>query len=149
MEIAVTSNAKNMKKVIAIPSENPGGLDAELGAHFGHCDLYTLVTLDGEKVDDVRVLPNVPHQQGGCMAPVQHLAVNGVNQLIAGGMGLRPLMGFSQLGIEVYYGGGVRTVRQAVEAMLSGKLQQFKQEHTCGGGGRSDQAAALPKPLIP
>ena len=69
MEIAVTSNAKNMKKVIAIPSENPGGLDAGLGAHFGHCDLYTLVTLDGEKVDDVRVLPNVPHQQGGCMAP--------------------------------------------------------------------------------
>ena len=136
MEIAVTSHAENMKKVIAIPSENPGGLDAGLGAHFGHCDLYTLVTLDGDKVAEVRLLPNMPHQQGGCMAPVQHLAVNGVNQLIAGGMGLRPLMGFNQVGIEVYYGGSVRTVREAVEAMLAGQLPQFKQEHTCGGGGR-------------
>jgi predicted Fe-Mo cluster-binding NifX family protein len=134
MEIAVTSNEKNMKKVTAIPSENPGGLDAGLGAHFGHCDLYTLVTLDGGKVVDVKLLSNVPHQQGGCMAPVQHLAVNGVNQLIAGGMGLRPLMGFNQVGIEVYYGGSVRTVREAVEAMLSGQLPKFKQEHTCGGG---------------
>jgi predicted Fe-Mo cluster-binding NifX family protein len=128
---------KNMNQVIAVPSENPGGLDAGLGAHFGHCDLYTLVTLENGKVADVKVLPNIPHQQGGCMAPVQHLASNGVNQLIAGGMGLRPLMGFNQVGIEVYYGGGVQTVRQAVEAMLSGQLPQFKQEHTCGGGGMS------------
>jgi predicted Fe-Mo cluster-binding NifX family protein len=124
-----------MNKVIAVPSENPGGLDAGLGAHFGHCDLYTLITLEDGKVVDVKVLPNVPHQQGGCMAPVQHLASNGVSQLIAGGMGLRPLMGFNQVGIEVYYGGRVRTVRQAIEAMLSGQLPQFKQEHTCGGGG--------------
>ncbi|MEJ2660122.1 MAG: NifB/NifX family molybdenum-iron cluster-binding protein [Desulfobacteraceae bacterium] len=126
-----------MNQVIAVPSENPGGLDSGLGAHFGHCDLYTLVTLENGKVADVKVLPNIPHQQGGCMAPVQHLASNGVNQLIAGGMGLRPLMGFNQVGIEVYYGGGVQTVRQAVEAMLSGQLPQFKQEHTCGGGGMS------------
>ena len=31
---------------IAIPSVQPGGLDAEVGAHFGHCDLYTLVDVD-------------------------------------------------------------------------------------------------------
>jgi hypothetical protein len=33
---------KSINKVIAIPSENPAGLDAGLGAHFGHCNLYTL-----------------------------------------------------------------------------------------------------------
>ncbi len=124
-----------MSKIIAIPSQNPGGLDAGLGAHFGHCDLYTLVTVDDGKVADVKLIPNVPHQQGGCMAPVQHLAGKGVNQLIAGGMGLRPLMGFNQVGIEVYYGGSVQTVGQAVQAMLTGQLSQFGQEHTCGGGG--------------
>ena len=95
-----------MSTIIAIPSENPGGLDANLGAHLGHCDLYTLVTVDDGEVKEVNVIPNVPHQQGGCMAPVQHLAQNGVHQLIAGGMGLRPLMGFNQVGIEVYHGGG-------------------------------------------
>ena len=124
-----------MSCIIAIPSTNPGGLDAPLGAHFGHCDLYTLVTAENGQIADVQVIPNVPHQQGGCMAPVQHLANNGVHQLIAGGMGFRPLMGFNQAGIDVYFGGGAQTVGQAVEAMLAGELQQFTQEHTCGGGG--------------
>jgi predicted Fe-Mo cluster-binding NifX family protein len=124
-----------MSRVIAIPSTNPGGLDALLGAHFGHCDLYTLVTAENGEVSDVKVIPNVPHQQGGCMAPVQHLSNNGVTQLIAGGMGLRPLMGFNQVGIQVFFGGGAQTVGEAVQAMLAGKLPEFKQEHTCGGGG--------------
>jgi predicted Fe-Mo cluster-binding NifX family protein len=124
-----------MSRVIAIPSTNPGGLDAPLGAHFGHCDLYTLVTAENGEVSDVKVIPNVPHQQGGCMAPVQHLSNNGVTQLIAGGMGLRPLMGFNQVGIQVFFGGGAQTVGKAVQAMLAGKLPEFKQEHTCGGGG--------------
>ena len=124
-----------MSNVVAIPSENPGGLDAALGAHFGHCDLYTLVRLEDGKVAEVDLLANVPHQQGGCMAPVQHLAQNGVRKLIASGMGLRPLMGFNQVGIEVYHCGGAQTVGEAVHAMLQEELSQFSQEHTCGGGG--------------
>jgi predicted Fe-Mo cluster-binding NifX family protein len=121
--------------LIAIPSENPGGLDAGLGAHFGHCDLYTLVAVAGGAVRDVQVVPNVPHQQGGCMAPVQYLAGKGVQQLIAGGMGLRPLMGFNQVGIQVLHGGDARTVGEAVQAAIEGRLVQFQQMHTCGGGG--------------
>jgi len=121
--------------IIAIPSGQPGGMDAPLGAHFGHCDMYTLVSVKENKVEDVRVIPNVPHQQGGCMAPVQYLAQNGVKLLIAGGMGMRPLMGFQQVGIDVYYGGGLNTVGEAVNALVDGKLPQFSMENTCGGGG--------------
>ena len=124
-----------MKALVAIPSVNPGGLDAPLGAHFGHCDLYTLVRVEDGQVADNRVIPHVPHQQGGCMAPVQHLAQHGVNLLIAGGMGMRPLMGFNQVGIEVYYGGESQTVGEAVAALIEGRLSRFGQEHTCGGGG--------------
>jgi predicted Fe-Mo cluster-binding NifX family protein len=124
-----------METLIAVPSEHPGGLDARLGAHFGHCDLYTLVAVDNDAVKTVSVVPNVPHQQGGCMAPVNYLAQHGVKKLIAGGMGLRPLMGFNQVGIEVYHGGDAPTVGQAIEAIIAGKLPQFSQEHTCGGGG--------------
>ena len=121
--------------IVAIPSSNPGGLDAPLGAHFGHCDLYTLVKIAAGKVQEVATLPNVPHEQGGCMAPVNHLAQNGVQVLIAGGMGMRPLMGFNQVGIDVLYGGGAQTVAEAVEALLQGRLQRFTSEFTCGGGG--------------
>jgi len=119
---------------IAIPSELPGGLDAAVGQHFGHCDIYTIVEARGEEILSVRTLPNVPHQQGGCMAPVNHLAQNGVNVLIAGGMGMRPLMGFQQVGIQVFHGSGAPTVGQAVHALLMGSLPTFSTEFTCGGG---------------
>ncbi|RJX34225.1 MAG: dinitrogenase iron-molybdenum cofactor biosynthesis protein [Desulfarculus sp.] len=124
-----------MTQILAIPSSHPGGLDAPLGAHFGHCDLYTLVTLQDGEVVESRVIPNLPHQQGGCLAPVNHLAQHGVQALVAGGMGLRPLMGFNQVGIKVYFGGNASTVGEAARAFLEGRLPRFGQEHTCGGGG--------------
>jgi len=64
-----------------------------------------------------------------------YLSENGVKALIAGGMGMRPLMGFNQVGIEVYFGGDNRTVGEAVNALVAGNLSPFSQEHTCGGGG--------------
>ncbi len=124
-----------MSTIIAVPSEAPGGLDAAIGTHFGHCELYTLVTLDDGQVSAVEVLPNVPHEQGGCMAPVSHLAQNRVRVLLAGGMGMRPLMGFQQMGIQVFHCGTARTVGEAVAAFRQGKLEQFANRHTCGGGG--------------
>jgi predicted Fe-Mo cluster-binding NifX family protein len=124
-----------MNTVIAVPSASPGGLEAPLGAHFGHCELYTMVAVEDGNISRVDVIPSVPHAQGGCMAPVQYLAENGAKILIAGGMGLRPLMGFNQMGIDVYFGGNAMTVGDAVQALVQGKLPQFSQEHTCGGGG--------------
>jgi predicted Fe-Mo cluster-binding NifX family protein len=132
-----------MNTVVAIPSSAPGGLEAALGAHFGHCDVYTLITVGNGDVEQVDVIPNVPHTQGGCMAPVQYLAQKGAKALIAGGMGLRPLMGFNQVGIDVYFGAEAQTVGQAIDAFIKGKLPQFSQEHTCGGGGGHPSAPSL------
>ena len=84
---------------LAIPSALPGGLEAGMGMHFGHCDIYTIVQIEDGAIKSVGTLPNVPHQQGGCLAPVQHLASHGVTALLAGGMGMRPLMGFQQAGV--------------------------------------------------
>ncbi len=120
---------------IAIPSDQPGGMEAGLGAHFGHCDIYTIVEINEDKtVNNITTLPNVPHEQGGCMAPVNYLAENGVNVLIAGGMGMRPLMGFNQVGIQVFYGAGAPNVGAAVTALIQGQLQPFAPQNTCGGG---------------
>ncbi|MEE4359672.1 MAG: NifB/NifX family molybdenum-iron cluster-binding protein [Desulfococcaceae bacterium] len=123
-----------MNTIIAIPSSAPGGMEAPLGAHFGHCDMYTLVSVEDNDIKNVEIVPGVEHNQGGCMVPVKYLADKGAKMLIAGGMGLRPLMGFQQVGIDVYYGGQLQTVGQAVDALLEGKLPQFSQENTCGGG---------------
>ena len=120
---------------IAIPSVQPGGLDAEVGAHFGHCDLYTLVDVDdNNQVVETQVIPSCAHEHGGCLAPVNYLGERGVNVLLAGGMGMRPLMGFLRTGIEVFYAGNVETVGKAVEAQIAGQLPRFTPNHSCGGG---------------
>lgn len=119
---------------IAIPSTLPGGLAAAVGTHFGHCDVYTLVDLKEGLITGVSTLPPVPHEQGGCLAAVNHLASHGVTVLIAGGMGMRPLMGFNQAGVEVYRGVGIPSVEIAVKALVKGGLERFTQEFTCHGG---------------
>lgn len=120
---------------IAIPSDQPGGLEAQVSGHFGHCDLYTIVELDAGVIKSVGALANPPHQQGGCLAPVQMLADQGVNKLLAGGLGRRPLMGFNQVGIEVYFVGNQPSVGNSVRSYLEGKLPVFSIDSACGGSG--------------
>jgi len=119
---------------IAFPSEAPGGLDAGLSAHFGHCAVFTLVDLEDAEVGKVELLANVPHQQGGCMAPVMMLKQAGADALVAGGMGMRPLAGFQQVGIEVFFSENAATVGEAVKLVAAGQARKFGPAQTCGGG---------------
>ena len=127
---------------IAIPSSLPGGLEAQVGAHFGHCELYTIVDVEAGLITRVSALPSVPHEQGGCLAAVNHLADHGVTVLLSGGMGLRPLMGFNQAGIEVFRGAQCPTVDAAVRGYLKGELQAFTREFTCAGGSHGHDPQA-------
>ena len=117
---------------VAVPSELPGGLEAERAGHFGRCACFTLVdnTPTGE-VGEVEVLENAPHTEGGCMAPVLVLAEHNVDAIVVQGIGGRPLMGFDQVGIAVLQGVGSQ-VNESVEALLDGGLPQFTAEHACG-----------------
>jgi predicted Fe-Mo cluster-binding NifX family protein len=119
------------KTLVAVPSCAPGGIDAQISEHFGHCDLFTLVEIDNGEVTKVDALPGVAHQHGGCMVPVDLLADRGVKILIAGGMGMRPLMGFSRVGIDVYKNGGAAKVGQAIQAFLDGSMTKFSSESSC------------------
>ena len=119
---------------IAIPSEGEGGLDGFRAGHFGHCDVFTLVDIDEGEIKEVSVVANKEHVQGGCMVPVQLLASHQVQRLVVGGIGMRPLMGFKQVGIEVYYDGERRDIRPVVEDMIHGKLPVIGEDQVCGGG---------------
>jgi len=121
--------------IVAVPSNEPGGLEAELADHFGHCAAFTLVNIKDGKIGKVAVLKNIPHEQGVCMAPVNYLAGNNVKVMLAGGMGMRPLMGFSSVGIEVFHNNGLARVNDAITAFIEGRLPRFSQNNTCSGGG--------------
>ena len=120
---------------IAVPSLDQGGLDGQRAGHFGHCDVFTLVDVENGKIKEVSVLPNQEHVQGGCMVPVNLLAANQVTALIVGGIGLRPLMGFRQVGIDVYHDAERPAIRPVVEDLISGKLPMIAENQVCGGGG--------------
>jgi predicted Fe-Mo cluster-binding NifX family protein len=112
----------------------PGGLEAMRSGHFGHCDVFTLVQVENGEIRDVSVLENPPHQQGGCQAPVNLLHRSRAEALIVGGIGMRPLMGFQQVGIDVYHGPQGETVGAVVNYLLEGKLELIRADQVCGGG---------------
>jgi FKBP-type peptidyl-prolyl cis-trans isomerase 2/predicted Fe-Mo cluster-binding NifX family protein len=119
--------------LIAVPSDSPGGLDAAISEHFGHADAFTIVSLDEGQVGEVRVVENGEHGQGGCMAPVMLLKEKGVEALLAGGIGGRPLAGFQQVGIAVHSSEAASTVREAVELFVEGGCPAYDPARTCGG----------------
>ncbi|MBU0993193.1 MAG: NifB/NifX family molybdenum-iron cluster-binding protein [Proteobacteria bacterium] len=120
---------------IAVPSVNEGGLDGQRAGHFGHCDVFTLIDVEKGEIKKVSILQNVSHVQGGCMVPVNLLADNQVNRLIVGGIGMRPLMGFKNVGIDVYHDAERADIRPVVEDLINGRLQMISDDQVCGGGG--------------
>jgi predicted Fe-Mo cluster-binding NifX family protein len=118
---------------VAVPSDAPGGLDARRSAHFGHCDFFTLVDVDDGTLRDAEIVGNPPHS-GNCFAPIELLARYRAGAILVFGMGMRPLIGFRQSGVEVFLGTG-NTVRECVEAFARGELSPFGDQHVCGGGG--------------
>jgi predicted Fe-Mo cluster-binding NifX family protein len=120
---------------IAVPSMGIGGLDGERSGHFGHCDVFTFVDVEGGEVKQVTTIPNESHVQGGCMVPVNLLASHNVKALIVGGIGMRPLMGFKQVGVDVFYDATRQQIRPVVEDLIAGKLQMIGDDQVCGGGG--------------
>ncbi|MFZ5562988.1 MAG: NifB/NifX family molybdenum-iron cluster-binding protein [Thermodesulfobacteriota bacterium] len=120
---------------IAIPSNGEGGLDGMRSGHFGHCDVFTLVDVKDGKIVQVSTIANGGHVQGGCMVPVNLLADHNVNALVVGGIGMRPLAGFRQVGIDVYHDDQRPEIRPVVEDLIAGRLPQIRNDQVCGGGG--------------
>lgn len=119
---------------IAVPSNGAGGLDGERAGHFGHCDVFTFVDVEDGEIKNVSTLQNQEHVQGGCMVPVNLLAQHNVNALVVGGIGMRPLMGFKQVGIDVYHDGERPAIKPVVEDLIMGKLSEIRNDQVCGGG---------------
>jgi predicted Fe-Mo cluster-binding NifX family protein len=121
---------------IAVPSMEAGGLDGHRSGHFGHCDVFTIVDVKDGVIENVSTIANQSHVQGGCMVPVNLLSQHNVNALVVGGIGMRPLMGFRQVGIDVYYDATRPEIGPVVEDLIAGKLTKINDDQVCGGGGR-------------
>lgn len=54
---------KILNALVAIPSNNPGGINGSITQHFGHCDLYVLVDIKNGMINSVSSISTVPPLQ--------------------------------------------------------------------------------------
>ena len=116
---------------IAIPTIGAGGLDCERSGHFGHCDCFTVVTVEDGRVTGTEIIDNPPHEEGGCLRPVGILADAGIDAIVAAGMGMRPMAGFAGAGITVLYDAETPNVGDVAAKAAAGELPAMGEEHAC------------------
>ena len=110
------------RTLIAIAAQDDGGLEGEVGAHFGRCPFYVMVEVLDGKQRRVRVIRNPyfgAHQPGVMPSFLQQ---QGATVVLTGGMGPRAIQMFQGRGIEAATG-AVGTVGEALDAFLRGELR--------------------------
>jgi len=117
---------------VVIPTSTPDGLLAKRGAHFGKAPFYVIVDIENDKIKDVDFTPNPGHAGGACGNAVMNIKNLGADALIVSGIGARPLMGFKQVGIKVYYDNGSPTVEEAINKLINGEIREIEPENACG-----------------
>ncbi len=93
----------------------------KLCQHFGHCEAFALIVTDkdGTIVDETYVTP--PPHEPGLLPP--WLSHQGVNCIIAGGMGSRAQQLFAEQGVQVVTGAQGEYPKEVVSQYLRGTLQ--------------------------
>lgn len=93
----------------------------EVSMHFGRCPFFTLVDLENGQIVKKEVVENPGHQPG--FIP-QFLHQQNVGCIICGGMGMRALDLFKELGIQTILG---------VSGLIKDVLRQLQQGTLKGG----------------
>lgn len=113
----IPTQKENTKMLIALPTS-----DGQLCMHFGHCEKFTIfeVNSDEKRIISTTVLTPPPHEPG--LLP-KWLHAEGVNAVIAGGMGQRAQDLFAEAGVSVIVGAQPDLPENVVMAYLNGTLE--------------------------
>ena len=104
--------------------------EGKLCGHFGHCEAFTFVEINPETKEILNIEEKVPEEGISCQSAAW-ISEQGASRVLAGGMGMRPMMMFAQNGVEVISGCPELPIREVVEKYLSNTLETG--ENTCGG----------------
>ena len=99
---------------IAIPIAN-----GKLTAHFGHCQEFALVEVEGNEITKTEMLVPPPHEPGVLPNWLHQL---GADVIIAGGMGQRAVGLFEERGIKVFTGAPALAPEELVNSYLNNTL---------------------------
>ena len=117
---------------IAVPSENANGLESVRSGHFGHAPYLVIVELDdGMNVVSVESVKNAEHGPGGCGNVIEYVLGLGLDGILAAGMGMPPLMRFTQGGMTVYFDATEPIVGRAIALLAAGKVRMMAPDDAC------------------
>jgi predicted Fe-Mo cluster-binding NifX family protein len=102
--------------------------DNTVSGHFGRCQFYTIVELEGTQIVNREQIKVPPHQPG--VLP-HFLNDKGVNCVITGGMGPRAQNLFRQMNIESITG-ITGNIDEVIQAYIDGKLEPGESHCTHG-----------------
>lgn len=113
-------------RIIAVATEN-----GHIAEHFGHCDGFTLFSVENKQITAENFVASPPHKPG--LLPV-FLKEHGASAIIAGGMGSGAIDLFRENEIEVII--GTRgDLKEAAQAYVNGDListEEACREHSHG-----------------
>lgn len=117
---------------VVIPCETDQLLDAPRSGHFGHAPWLTVVDLDeAGAVTSVEAVKNVEHGEGGCGNVIVHVMGLNADAIITAGMGMPPLMRFTEAGVVVYADRSVLTAGEVLALFMSGQVARMSPEDAC------------------
>ncbi len=111
--------------------------NGRVAAHFGRCPTYTIVDVVDGKVTKKEEVSNPGHRPG---AIPKFMNEQGIDVMIAGGMGRRAIQFFNQFGIEVMVGVS-GSIAGCLDTLKSGDLEGG--ESTCSP--RSGKGYGIPR----
>ncbi len=115
---------------VAIPTNGERGLDEEVSNIFGRAPFFTIVDLDSMSVVAKRN-PGSLAQHAAGVASARAILNSGTSAVITREIGPNSYEILREAGVKVF--SGVGTVKDVVERLKRGELEEFK-EHTRGFG---------------
>lgn len=112
---------------VCVPTNGTGGLDDQVGEHFGRVPTYTMFDPETEAVE---IVDNTSEHMGGTGYPAEILAGLGIDVLLCSGLGRRAIQMLTESGIEVCTGIS-GTARQAIESWKAGDLTKASEGDAC------------------
>ncbi len=113
-------------QIIAVPSQMPGGLEAQIDTRFGRCSVFTIINLENNSIGAVKIVTNGGNSAMGGAGPVavQTIAQEKVNCVIGGNYGPNAANALQQAGIASY-GTQPGTVSEIVALYLANSLPKI------------------------
>ncbi len=116
--------------IVAIPSQDPTGLAAARSEHFGRAPYFVVAETAAGGLISVRTIENPTGKDSPHALVTKALAGAGVTDVLVTGIGSGMRGKLGAAGVRIWHDGSSATVRESLEAFVSGSLDPLGDDET-------------------